>query len=109
LSQIEIKEYVTAQGHNLFRRWVDRLDKTVQERVYARIRRMAAGNFGKGRHLGGGMHEAIFDFGPGYRAYYGCHEGKMILLLCGGDKSNQAKDIQLAAAYWLDYKNGGSK
>lgn len=103
---MEIKEYVTASGRNLFRTWVDRLDKPVQVRIYTRIRRMQQGNFGKGRHLGGGMHEAIFDFGPGYRLYYGHHGSKLILLLCGGDKSDQNKDIQAATAYWQDYQGG---
>lgn len=106
---MEIKEYVTAQGRNVFRAWVDRLDKAVQVRVYARIRRMGGGNVGRDRHLGGGLHEAKLDFGPGYRLYYGQHQGQWILLLCGGDKSGQARDIKTAGAYWRDYLEGGPR
>ncbi len=109
MSQIEIEEYVTEQGRSLFRRWVDRLDRKVQERVYARVRRMGGRNFGKGRHLGGGMHEAIFDIGPGYRLYYGYLEGRLILLLGGGDKSSQDRDIQHAHECWRKYRQRGER
>jgi putative addiction module killer protein len=44
------------------------------------------------------------DYGPGYRVYYGQQGRVLILLLCGGDKSTQAKDIEIAHAYWKDYK-----
>jgi putative addiction module killer protein len=107
LNQIEIREYVTAQGRNLYRHWMDRLDQPVQKRVDARIRRMSAGNFGKGRHLGAGLYEAILDFGPGYRVYYGYHGNKVVILLCGGDKSMQDKDIKAAMAHWQDCQQGG--
>jgi putative addiction module killer protein len=70
---------------------------------------MGGGNFGKDRHLGGGLHEAKMDFGPGYRLYYGYRRGKLILLLCGGNKSNQARDIRAAGVYWRDYQEGGSR
>lgn len=107
MGQIEVREYVTEQGHNLYRSWVDRLDGSVQRRIYARVRRLANGNLGDDRHLGGGLHEAKMDFGPGYRLYYGYHLGKLILLLCGGDKSSQAKDIKTAQGYWKDHQEGG--
>jgi putative addiction module killer protein len=93
LSQIEIREYVTGQGRNLYRHWLAGLDGSVRQRVQARVRRMGGGNFGKDRHLGGSLHEAIMDFGPGYRLYYGYHLGKLVLLVSGGDKSTQEKDI----------------
>lgn len=108
LDQIEIREYVTASGRNLYRSWLGGLDKAMRQRVQARVSRMAFGNFGPGRHLGGSMHEAILDIGPGYRLYYGYRLGKLILLLGGGDKSSQSKDIKAAMAYWQDHQ-GGSK
>lgn len=109
MNLIEIREYLTPSGRNPFRVWVDALDMKTQERIYSRIRRLSQGNFGVNRHLGSGMHEAIFDFGPGYRLYYGYHLGKLVLLLCGGDKSSQSKDIETARGYWQQYQEGGSR
>ena len=54
--------------------------------------------------MGGGVCELRIDHGPGYRVYYGQMGKTLILLLCGGDKSTQAKDIETAHAYWKDYK-----
>jgi putative addiction module killer protein len=105
---MEIKEFVTARGRNLFRRWLVGLDRPIRERIQARVRRMGGGNVGKDRHLGGGLHEAKLDFGPGYRLYYGYRQSELILLLGGGDKSTQARDIALAGAHWRDYQAGGS-
>lgn len=109
MSPLEIKEYIDPRGHNLFRRWVDQLDKAVQERIFARIRRMGVGHFGHGRHLGGGMHEAIFDIGPGYRLYYGYKEGRLVLLLGGGDKSGQSRDIRTAENCWREFLQRGAE
>jgi putative addiction module killer protein len=109
LSQFDILEYIDARGRNLFRAWKADLDRSVQQKVQARVRRMSLGNFGKDRHLGGGMHEAKLDFGPGYRIYYGIYEGKLILLLCGGDKSSQSKDITAAHAFWRAYPGRGKQ
>ena len=109
MNQIEIREYLTPGGRNLFRTWLHSLDKGVRGRVQMRVKRLGKGNFGQDRHLGGGLHETKMDFGPGYRLYYGYHLGKLILLLCGGDKATQSKDIEAARAYWLQYQEGGKR
>ena len=109
MGQFEMLEYIDARGRNLFRAWMAGLDRSVQQRVQARVRRMSLGNFGKDRHLGSGLHEAKLDLGPGYRIYYGIYEGKLILLLCGGDKSSQRKDITAAHAFWRAYPEGGKQ
>jgi len=53
--------------------------------------------------VGGGVSESRVDIGPGYRIYYGV-DGEDLILLCGGDKSNQSADITRACEYWKDYK-----
>ena len=82
---------------SLFDRWLAHLrDRRAKARIEARIRRMSLGNPGDIRGLGGSLFEMRIDFGPGYRVYYTQRGTRVILLLCGGDKSTQAKDIVLA-------------
>jgi putative addiction module killer protein len=66
--------------------------------------RLTEGLRGDWKRVGGGLGELRIDHGPGYRVYYGQQGKTLILLLCGGDKSTQAKDIERAHAYWKDYK-----
>ena len=101
----QIEEYLL-DGESLYRRWLSSLDKTVRHRIQARIQRFEEGNLGKGRHFGGGLHEAVLDFGPGYRLYYGLHEEALVVLLCGGSKSGQQRDIDRARGFWNDYLKG---
>ena len=63
-----------------------------------RVERLIAGNQGPHRHLSGGVSEIKVDFGPGYRVYYLQRGSRLLLLLAGGDKSSQSKDIELALA-----------
>jgi putative addiction module killer protein len=99
-----IRQYHDASGVSPVDRWIHSLDKPVISRVLARIERLAGGNFGQSRYLGAGFHEAKLDFGPGYRLYFGVQGTRLILLLCGGDKSGQAADIQRARRYWAEYQ-----
>lgn len=87
-----------------FDAWLRRLrDREAKARVEVRIRRLSLGNPGQSRSLAGGINELKIDYGPGYRVYYTFKGKTLILLLCGGDKSTQSKDIRLAtkiAACW---------
>jgi putative addiction module killer protein len=69
-----------------------------------RIRRLADGNPGDVRPAGRGVSELRVDAGPGYRVYYAAHGDELILLLAGGDKSTQDRDIENAHALWEDWK-----
>ena len=82
-----------------FRRWIDALkDRAGRARILVRIDRLAHGNPGQHRHLAGGISELKIDVGPGYRVYYTQRGADLIVLLAGGDKSSQEKDIESAIA-----------
>lgn len=80
-----------------FRHWLDRLrDQRAQVRIAARIRHAEAGNLGDCKPVGGGLSEMRVDIGPGYRLYFTLRGKVVIILLCGGDKSTQPRDIRRA-------------
>jgi putative addiction module killer protein len=73
--------------------------------VRARLNRIRLGNFGDCKSVGSGVEELRIDFGPGYRIYYGRQGSLAVVLLCGGDKRTQARDIQTAQKHWKEYLN----
>jgi putative addiction module killer protein len=80
-----------------YRDWIDDLkDRTGRARVLMRVDRLIHGNAGSHRHLTEGVSELKIDVGPGYRVYYSQRGNKILLLIAGGDKSSQTKDIELA-------------
>jgi putative addiction module killer protein len=80
-----------------FRDWLDGLrDGKARVRIDDRLRRLANGNVGNTKSVGGGVQELRLHFGPGYRIYYIWQHGVLIVLLCGGDKDSQARDIAKA-------------
>ncbi|MFM6785864.1 MAG: type II toxin-antitoxin system RelE/ParE family toxin [Microcystis aeruginosa BS13-02] len=102
----EIERYVTADGQIPFDNWFDsiRVSKT-QTIISKRLDRVRMGNLGDYRSVGGGVFELRIDYGPGYRIYFGQVGTTIVLLLCGGDKGNQIKDIRQAQEYWRDYRS----
>ena len=82
---------------NLFARWLDDLrDLQARARVQARIERLAAGNPRDVEPVGEGVSELRINYGPGYRVYFKKRGRELIILLAGGDKGTQAKDIKVA-------------
>ena len=63
------------------------------------------GNFGDTRSVGEGVQELRIPFGPGYRVYFGREADAIVILLCGGDKSTQTRDIERAHDYWRDHRS----
>jgi putative addiction module killer protein len=105
---VEIRQYTTASGVNVFASWLESLpDRRAQARIAARLDRLAAGNFGDCKPVGEGVYELRIDYGPGYRVYYGMIGRTCVLLLCGGDKHRQNTDIAMAIEYFKDYKKRG--
>jgi putative addiction module killer protein len=102
---MEIQYYVTANGRNLIEEWLDSLrDDVADAKITARITRLQSGNFGDCKFLQEGVWELRIDTGPGYRIYYAKAGSDSVLLLCGGDKRKQSKDIKRAIQYWKDYQ-----
>ena len=79
-------------------------DIVARQKVRIRLDRVRLGNLGKNRSVGEGVYELKVNYGPGYRVYYGLDENTVVLLLLGGDKSSQKKDINQSKAYWEDHK-----
>ena len=80
-----------------FAKWLDALkDIRARARILVRIERLAAGNPGDVKSVGGGVSELRIDYGPGYRVYYKKHGRQMVILLAGVDKRSQSKDIKAA-------------
>jgi putative addiction module killer protein len=80
-----------------FIQWLKKLrDSRARERIYKRIRRLAEGNPGDVKPIGEGCTEMRIDYGPGYRVYYKDTGREIIVLLCGGDKTTQDRDIEWA-------------
>jgi putative addiction module killer protein len=105
MATIEVRRYQTTEGAVPVTQWLDSLrDPEARARIVARIDRLQIGLPGDWRNLGGGVCELRVDYGPGYRLYYAQEGSTLILLLCGGDKRTQTKDIERAHAYWKDYK-----
>jgi putative addiction module killer protein len=81
----------------IYRDWINALkDRAARARIQVRIDRLAHGNPGQHRHLTQGISELKVDIGPGYRIYYTQRGEELIILLVGGDKSSQQRDIALA-------------
>lgn len=91
---------------DIFDRWLtDLKDRQARARIEARIRRLSLGNPGDVKPIGEGLSEMRIDYGPGYRVYFMQRGPLVIVLLCGGDKSSQNRDITLAktiAAQWKE-------
>lgn len=101
----ELRVYVTEDGRSPFNEWLTALrDSKARAKIRVRLDRVSLGNLGDCHGLGEGLQELRIDYGPGYRVYFGQLGQAIVLLLCGGDKSSQAKDIELAQEYWNDYR-----
>jgi putative addiction module killer protein len=105
-SERQVENYLRPDGSCPFDDWLNSLrDSRARARIRTRIGRVRLGNLGDCRPVGAGVLELIIDYGPGYRVYLGQVGMKLVILLCGGDKSSQTGDISKAIEYWEDYKN----
>lgn len=102
-----IRKYRHANGRIPFDEWFGSLkDIRVKARLLKRLDKVQLGNLGDWSFVGDGVFELREHFNKGIRIYYGMEKHTVILLLCGGDKSTQAKDIRKAKQYWQKHKQG---
>ena len=96
--------YADQEGNEPFTDWLYGLkDSMGRKRVLIRIARLEQGNYGDCEPVGDGISELRMFFGSGYRVYFGEDADNIVVLLCGGDKGSQKKDIKQAKAYWREY------
>ncbi len=102
----EVKVLVPDSGKAPFDNWfVGIRDQKTRQRIQARLTRLQNGNFGDFQSVGKDVFELRIFFGPGYRIYFALAGDVMVVLLGGGDKDTQDKDIEAAQALWQEYKN----
>lgn len=99
-----VLEYVRPDGRSPFAEWLESLVSTEALKVTSSLHKMRHGNFSNAKSLGDGVWEFKIDSGPGYRIYYGKIGKKVILLLAGGTKKGQQKDIDLSKKLFREYK-----
>ena len=104
MKEKELREYLTETGRNPFREWLHSLrDVEARARIRVRLNRVRLGNLGDRKPVGEGVMEFRLAFGPGYRIYFAQAGNVLVILLCGGDKSTQTRDIATAKKYWQSY------
>jgi putative addiction module killer protein len=104
-----VVEYLDAKGRSPFGRWFDRLPATAAAKVNTARHRMGQGNLGDVKPVGEGVSERRIDWGPGYRIYFGMDGADLVVLLGGGSKKDQQKDIAIAQQRWRDYRRRKAK
>jgi putative addiction module killer protein len=100
----EIRYYVASDGRQPFARWFAELETVARAKVTRAVARLEQGNISNVKSVGEGVLEYRIDFGPGYRVYFGQDGEALVILLTGGTKKRQQRDIVAAHAYWRDYK-----
>jgi putative addiction module killer protein len=100
----EIRYYVASGGLQPFAEWFAELEPVSRAKVTHAIARLEQGNFSNVKSVGESVLECRIDFGPGYRVYFGRDGETLVVLLTGGTKKRQQRDIDAAHGYWQDYK-----
>jgi len=101
---IEVQEYLGVDGNSPFADWFDGLNVQAALKVNTYITRIGNGNLSNVKSVGSGVHECRIDWGPGYRVYLGKDGERLVILLGGGTKKRQQKDIDQAKELWKEYK-----
>ncbi|MDQ1352393.1 MAG: hypothetical protein QG657_2699 [Acidobacteriota bacterium] len=100
-----LKIFQDKNGNEPFIDWLESIkDSKTRSRIYTRLDRLQTGNPGDHHAIESGVFELRLHFGPGYRIYYGEDGDTIVILLIGGDKKTQSKDIVKALSFWKNYK-----
>lgn len=102
---LTVREFLARDGSSPFANWFAGLDATAAAKITTVARRLEMGNFSNVKGVGAGVFEYKVDFGPGYRVYFGKDGDTVVILLGGGTKKTQNRDIGIAHERWQDYKN----
>ena len=106
---IVVREYVDDAGRSLFGVWLASLDVQAAVKVTVALERIAQGHTSAIKPVGEGVAEYRIDFGPGYRIYFGKDGERLVILVAGGTKKRQQRDIADARAAWKEYKRRKKK
>jgi len=101
---VRLREYLDDFGRSPFGAWFGGLDAQAAARVTVSLTRIERGNLSNVEPVGAGVSEYKIDFGPGYRLYFGMDGRELIILLAGGTKTRQQRDIETAKRLWADYR-----
>ena len=103
---LEVRYYVADDGRSPYADWFASLDSVARAKVAAAIVRIGQGNLSNVKPIGEGVLEFRINFGPGYRVYLGRDGDVLVILLIGGTKKRQPRDIKAATEFWRTYKRG---
>ena len=106
---LTVLEFLERDGASPFGNWFAALDATAAAKITTAVRRLELGNFSNVKGVGAGVFEYRIDFGPGYRVYFGKDGDALVILLGGGTKKRQDRDIATAHMRWKDYKKRKSQ
>jgi putative addiction module killer protein len=101
---IEVREYTDLHGRSPFQQWFEDLNARAAAKVTVALTRLEQGNVSSVKGVGGGVLELRIDYGPGYRVYFGKDGAHVVILLGGGTKKRQNRDIRTAQDLWTTYK-----
>jgi putative addiction module killer protein len=100
----DMRYYVARDGRSPFEDWFAGLDAAAAAKVAVVLARLEQGNYSSVKPVGEGVLEHRIDWGPGYRIYFGRDGDRLVILLTGGTKKRQQRDIASAKAFWADYR-----
>ncbi len=101
----EVKLFCHTNGQEPFIQWLRSLDQVAKRIIENRVARLSLGNYGDYKRINKDVLELRLDVGPGYRIYFAQEDEQIVILLCGGNKSTQKKDIEKAIVYYNIYRN----
>jgi putative addiction module killer protein len=100
---LDVREYLEESGKSPFGAWFRTLNSAAAAKVTVAITRISQGNLSNAKSVGSGVLEFRIDFGPGYRLYFGRDGDVLVILLAGGTKKRQQRDIEASKVRWADY------
>jgi putative addiction module killer protein len=106
---LTVREFLERDGSSPFAKWFITLDAAAAAKITTAVRRLELGNFSNVKGVGAGVFEYRIHSGPGYRVYFGKDGEELVILLAGGTKKGQDRDVATAHARWKDYKKRKSQ